>query len=377
MNSKGLGEFVVVQRDMTPAEERIIFVRPRDIELGTGNSQSLNIRVSKPAGYLVNDIVKVLPKKAGSRLVFPFIIREINVPVGEDGKYVNVVVVPEGDLAPIPTNFAKALDEGVYLDGRHRDYNPEERQLRIDLGLARVIRDPTDIAPFAPYPRIPNGFTGVLDADNDGVIGTDEARKFVEGAIDRIKGGGLKFSELAQGISDGLRVNNIQVNPPQRVYIDRIFNGVSLQVRRQEQVRRQDFAEWLDIPAGQLQRNQFTGTEFDSGTGDVGSVDLKATLEEARSEFQELVRQLGDARVREPLTEIRWYRPTCYITMIDKTEGDLVMSRREVETIKKIKKCGKCFYRIVLTDDGVVSSIRNGNYGESILKFIMLPPYEE
>ena len=63
--------------------------------------------------------------------------------------------------------------------------------------------------------------------------------------------------------------------------------------------------------------------------------------------------------------------------MIDKTEGDLVMSRREVETIKKIKKCGKCFYRIVLTDDGVVSSIRNGNYGESILKFIMLPPYEE
>ena len=367
MNSKGLGEFVVVQRDMTPAEERIIFVRPRDIELGTGNSQSLNIRVSKPAGYLVNDIVKVLPKKAGSRLVFPFIIREINVPVGEDGKYVNVVVVPEGDLAPIPTNFAKALDEGVYLDGRHRDYNPEERQLRIDLGLARVIRDPTDVAP-----PIHNGFAGELDGDNDGVIGTDEARRFAEGAIDWIKGEeGLKFSDLAKGIPAWLKVTDIQLNPVPRTYIGSIFNGVSLQVRRQ------DFAEWLDIPAGQLQRNQITGTEFDSGTGNVGSVDLKATLEEARSEFQELVRQLGDARVREPLTEIRWYRPTCYITMIDKTEGDLVMSRREVETIKKIKKCGKCFYRIVLTDDGVVSSIRNGNYGESILKFIMLPPYEE
>ena len=140
--------------------------------------------------------------------------------------------------------------------------------------------------------------------------------------------------------------------------------------------------------------NSFIGTVFDSGTGNVGSVDLKATLEEARSEFQKLEelapQQLGDARggkaapgdaapgdAAPELTGLPWNIPKCYISVIGKKEGDLVMSRREVETIKKIKKCGKCFYRIVLTDDGVVSGIRSGDYRESILKFIMLPPLQE
>ena len=373
MNSKGLRD--PVQREMQVPEEQFTFVQPGDIELGMmGNSQILNIRVSKTTGYGVNDIVKLLPNKAGSRLVVAGKIREIEGPVECAGEYVNVVIERErpGDLEiPIPE---RELGEGVYIDEPHR-VTPEEQQLRIELGLARVIPYLTDIA---PNPPIHNGFSGgALDADNDGFIENEEARKFAEGAVNWIGGEeGLKFSELAKGIPAWLKVTDIQLNPPQRVYIDRIFNGVSLQVRRQ------DIAEWLDIPAGQLQRNQITGTEFDSGTGDVGSVDLKATLEEARSEFQDLVRQLGDAReiepqLGEPLTGLPWNRPTCYITVIGKKEGDLVVSRREVETIKKIKKCGKCFYRIVLTDDGVVSGIRSGKIIDCIFKLTMFQPLYE
>jgi hypothetical protein len=68
-----------------------------------------------------------------------------------------------------------------------------------------------------------------------------------------------------------------------------------------------------------------------------------------------------------PNASSRWPTPIRYMSVIDKRSKSIVLNDEKIASIKKVKKCGKFYYKIEMEDSGIVPSMRDGYFKECLL----------
>ena len=177
----------------------------------------------------------------------------------------------------------------------------------------------------------------------DGKIDFDEAKRFEKIARASIASqNGLKFRELAALIPSRLMVKNIEY-VKQDDYTSHLFDSVALRFRRKDGIY------YVDIPFG----NVVYGKAFNSVTEEVYDTVLQEELKDAyvwqkaKDEFTALPPEVGD----DIYVPLPWPPINFNLSIINKDAKQLLMNYSKIEMIKKIKKCGKKFYRLIIQDD--------------------------
>jgi hypothetical protein len=236
------------------------------------------------------------------------------------------------------------------------ELNIRERRLGVELSLARYAPEPD---PNPPFTNVPN-FHKALDGDGDGTITEPETNDFVSETRRRIDEDGLTFAELAGKIPPILKVNNIEVDSWGWGGCTTQFNGVPAKVQLV------GGTSFVYIPA-----NILPGVSMNT-YGDVDRTRFEELVQDydifrwaqriGVPEFSDSLNVLPNALPQDP-----WPTPNRYMSVIDKKGESVVVNGEKIASIRKVKKCGKCYYKIEIEDSGFVPSIKTGYLKECLL----------
>ena len=228
--------------------------------------------------------------------------------------------------------------------------NPAHR-LGVELSLTRYVPEPDPSHPFASVPN----FHKPLDGSGDGTITEPEANDFVTETRRQIDEAGLTFAQLAKKIPPMLKVNKIEVDGLEdgRTITTTYFNGVPAKVQL---VGGKSFM-YIE------QQLQFTGVSTNPYR-DVDRIRLEVCLRGLQRVSGWGPRQHPNQSLKYPQ---EWVTPNQYINVIDKRSESIILNDEKIASIKKVKRYGKCYYKIEMEDSGVVPSIRDGYFKDCIL----------
>jgi hypothetical protein len=234
------------------------------------------------------------------------------------------------------------------------------RRLCIDLSLATREQPIPILSP--PPPPINANFHTPLDGDGDGTITEPEANDFAEIARRRIAKAGLTFAALAEKIPKGLKVNKLEVDGVNWGSRATQFNGVEAKVQL---VGGTSFVY--------VRVKIIPGVSINSYR-DVDRIGLEVV-------FRELHRVSGSEPRRHPIPSLKypveWPTPSQYISLIDKRSESMVVRGEKIASIRKVKRCGKCYYKIEIEDSGFVANIQTGYFRDCLLLFHEVVLFEE
>lgn len=330
--------------------EQFYFVPKGDFKLNEdvtgGQSLSMRLPTAKDI-YKVGDVFFLRfapPRKSMSGLVEAAIIREVfQQHIHPESNYYSIMAIPyTQDCIPKRVwspEIIKQLEDGLYLVRSSAEKPKLEIELSLDEPTSNIdstIIDSTIID------------SNALDNNMDGKIDFDEANRFEKIARASIASqNGLKFRELAARIPSRLIVKNIEY-VKQDDYTLHLFDSVALQIGRKDGIY------YVEIPFG----NVVYGKAFNSVTEEVYDTVLREELKDsyvwyvwlkAKDEFTARpFHRLGGAGddTYEPWPPINFN-----LSIINKDAKQLLMNSSKIEMIKKIKKCGKKFYRLIIQDD--------------------------
>ena len=372
---------------------RFQFVAKSDFECNENetNGQSLNIRILKKLECKLSDIMIFVPRQANSLIQVGTISEIDDILPGTTGPYVNIIVQPfqEGcNPAAWSLNFIRSIDGGFYT----YIYTVSDaiNKIRFELALTPYIDfidtciDPNeqdsialdsnfdDTIPVDSMIYLDNNFDGTipvdsvyfLDSNFDGTIVPDETMAFVENTKALIKKRGLSFTEFAQSIPFLLNVTDIE---PLKIpdYSSYSFNDVPLRTGKIGDIY------YVDIAWVSANKQYFAGKAIDSVRGEVIDADLRDSLEDV---FRGLGYQWDlDPKQDTVIDNKPWQKKEYILSVVDKTKNNILMSGNNIATIKKIKKCGKRFYRLAIQDDWRLI-ISAGIYDNCIVNLAVVNP---
>jgi hypothetical protein len=200
-----------------------------------------------------------------------------------------------------------------------------------------------------------------MDGDGDGIITGAEAEAFVQQAEDLIKRPeGLTLGELAPSIPPRLKVSGVGLSGTGTNAEEIIFNGIT------GRARFVDGTPFLYFP---FIEQATLGVRING----LGDVDPLVVFDDFMKEIRDKV-TLGPKTL--PLQEDKgnaWELSSVYIKLVDKVTETMVVKGGNIKSIKRVKKCGKRYYKLELEDRGFVPNIQPGNY-EDCLAFTGVRP---
>ena len=225
--------------------------------------------------------------------------------------------------------------------------NDTGRKLMVEVSLPNI-QPALGLLPKNPGTR--------LDANNDKQITPEEVSQFVTKvreliAVDK---GDFQIDDftVAEIIPESLDVTDVQLlaTPPESYY----FNDVTGNISRQG---------FFDIKADNIVVTKINHT----------------SQEIERAELEDSMKDIRDRLSVVPGTfpfndEMPWKTPSHYVNVIDKGSGTVIVRGEKIESIKKVKKCGKYYYRIGLADKGLVSTMHPGNFTNCLFTVCSFQP---
>jgi hypothetical protein len=198
----------------------------------------------------------------------------------------------------------------------------------------------------------------ILDMDGNHIITGAEAGGFVEKAKILIKRSeGLSLGELAPGIPSELKVTGVDLSgliADHSAEEAMVFNNIAGEVALIDGKQFVYFQWTEEAPVGIRLNN-------------LGDIDPSV-------QFDEFMKEIRDENIvgpyeYRPAHEQPWALSSIYIDLVDKVSETMVVRGEKIKSIKRVKKCGKCYYKLELADRGFVSNVRPGRYGNCFLKF--------
>jgi hypothetical protein len=201
-----------------------------------------------------------------------------------------------------------------------------------------------------------------LDWNGDGTITDAEAEAFVEQAKALIKRPErLPLGELALGIPSELMVTGVGLS--------------GLTPAEEEKTMFNEFAAQVKVVDGK----QFVYVEWaDQATHGVG-VNRFGDVDRAR--FDDFIKDIYEINAGPPPYDPRvdeqqqpWELSRIYIKLVDKERETVVVEDELIKSIKRVKKCGKRYYKLELADIGLVPNIQAGKYEDCLAVFSCYSP---
>jgi hypothetical protein len=341
---------------------RQALILPKDFEFKETVTYGQRLTIKAPFGiyeYKVGDTIFFAPIKNGSNLVEHGVIGNVASLGGEGTTDWSLVIVPESHGDGWSKEFTRDIAGGFYMFA-----NPIEKStIQVELSLESVHALPLlPIPDNITVPIIELDSINFLDINFDNIVNIDEAVEFAKKTKEFIGSTGVTLGDLAQRIPLNLPVNKvIWIQRPE--YQSHVYNGTPLDISR-------DTAgiTFVDFGIGRFNK----GKAFDSVTGDVYATDFQ-------KDFMDVLRNtilipIGDAPGKEQ--DAPWARRDFFLTIIDKTKNNILINSIKIEMIKKIKKCGKRFYRLIMKDDWRLNTRpRPGRYDNCVLRFNGSEPF--
>jgi hypothetical protein len=283
------------------------------------------------------------------------------------GKRVAVGQVIKTEKVDDLTNFSiQPVEVKDWDDGFIRELSIQNQEIYV-----MVFRQPSlaiEVAtgnPTKPRPTDLTHFSLALDKNGDGTVTDVEALKFVKNALGVRNGAGLSFKDLAGGIPPTLNVTRVSVNSPSVEMIH--FNGLAVRVVYDRRSSR----PILYVP---LKFADLIGPGTWPYLDDAIQIRFSDFMDEVQNNVPGLSQRLYPGS-KEP----GWQSNSYTLTVIDKIAGNIIVNGEEIASIKKVKKCNKCYYKIELVETGLVPSINAGSYQNCLLSFekfaMRLPPF--
>ncbi len=333
--------------------EQFYFVPKGDFKLTGGQSLSMRLPTAKDI-YKVGDVLIIAPRTNKSGLVEAAIIKQ-QEHIHPESNYYSIIAIPyTQDYIPIPKpwspEFIKQLKDGLYLVRSSAEKPKLEIELSLDEPTSNIdstIIDSTIIDSTIIDSTITE--SNALDNNMDGKIDFGEAKRFEKIARASIASqNGLKFRELAPHIPSRLIVKNIEY-VKQDDYTLHLFDSVALRFGRKDGIY------YVDIPFC----NVVYGKAFNSVTEEVYDTVLQEEIKDsyvwqkAKDEFtaRPFHRSGGAGDDTFVFVPLQWLHINFNLSIINKDAKQLLMNSSKIEMIKKIKKCGKKFYRLIIQDD--------------------------
>jgi hypothetical protein len=287
--------------------------------------------------YTVGDLVTIIPR-LGTRLAVGEVMK-----IEKVDNFTNFIIKPADVYRTWNEDFAKDLiaqDQEIYVIVFRKP------SLAIEVAIGRKV----DAA--NPRPIDPARFSLSLDNNGDGKVTDVEAIRFVNNAAEWSQGAGLPFKDLADGIPTNLPVTRVSVNFPSLEMTH--FNDLAVRVVYDRSSR-----PMLYVP---FQFADLTGAGINSQSLDTDPIKFGDFMDEVQNEFIVPVVYPGSKEPGWPLNKYT-------LTVIDKVARIIVVTGEEIASIKKVKKCNKCYYKIGFVDSGLVPSINAGSYQNCLLSF--------
>jgi hypothetical protein len=197
-----------------------------------------------------------------------------------------------------------------------------------------------------------------LDMDGNDIITVAEVEAFVEKTKALIaRPEGLSLGALVPGIPPRLRVTGVDLSGTgPTVEETLIFNEFVAQVKVVDG-KQFVYVQWTeDAPPGVRVNNW-------------GDVDQFVEFDDFMKEIRDIVKPY----LYGPADEQPWTSSSLYIDVVDKARETMVARGEKIKSIKKVKKCGKRYYKLELEDTGFVSNVQRGRFDNCIVRFIAEP----
>jgi hypothetical protein len=311
------------------------------------NQQSRTLKIRATGGY-VGDIVAV-GVKSGKSLA----VAEIS-DIGADG----TLLVKELEDVNWNTDFVRDLkktDQKLYF---RFVTPPVKRLLGIELSLVLSGGDGDDLT---MGPSIPQNVDSnlILNRNGDNAITVAEAEAFVDKAKARIKGSeGLSLGDLAPGIPPGLKVSGVDLSGLSAEEITK-FNDIAARVHVVDG-RQVVYFQWTEEATPGIRINRL---------GDIDpSVQFDDFIKEIRDETI-VIRPITFPYGPQEYERGPWALPSIYINLVDKARETMVVRGERIASIKRVKKCGKCYYKLELADSGFIPFVQLGKYEDCLAFF--------
>jgi hypothetical protein len=348
-------------------------IRPNDFEFTETVTDGQRLTIKVPSGeYKVGDIIFFAPLKNGNNLVEHGVIDNMSSLGGGGGGTTDwsIEIVPESHGDDWSKEFTQDIVGGFYMFT-----NPTEKStIQVELSLESVRALPLLPIPdniTGPITELDSVFVELdsitfLDINFDNIVTTDEAVEFAKKTKEFIGSKGVTLGDLAQGIPLNLRVNKIKLIQIPK-YESHVYNDIPLIISRD--IAGTTFVDFEFTGIGSF--NQ--GKAFDSVTGDVYATDFqKDFMDVLRNAINTILILIGNASGIEQ--DAPWIRRDIFLTIIDKTKNNILINSIKIEMIKKIKKCGKRFYRLIMKDDWRSNTIP-GRYDNCVLTLTVVEPF--
>jgi hypothetical protein len=233
------------------------------------------------------------------------------------------------------------------------EFNHPVRRLSVELSLS------PEHDPNPPFINVPN-FHEALDGNGDNTITVTEVEAFVKKAKARIaRPEGLTFAQVAEKIPPGLKVSGVELSGTgTNAEEKRMFNDLAAQVKVVDGKQFVYFQYTEEAPLG-IGVNRF---------GDIDRIDF--------DDWMNNIRAILRPYTYGPQADVQpWALSSIYIKLVDKVGETVVVKDELIKSIKRVKKCGKRYYKLELEDRGFVSNVLPGKY-EDCLAFIGVNPVD-
>jgi hypothetical protein len=346
------------------------FILPKDFEFKETVTDGQRLTIKAPSGneYKVGDIIFFAPLKKGINLVEHGVIGNAASLGGEDTTDWSLEIAPESHGDGWSKEFTQDIAGGFYMFA-----NPiEKSKIQVELSLESVHTLPL-------LPNIPDNITdpiieldsviaeldsvNFLDNNFDNIVSIDEAVEFAKKTKEFIGSTGVTLRDLAQRIPPKVQVNKINLIQEPK-YESHVYNYTRLDIRRRENAGT-TFVDFESTGIGSFNK----GKAFDSVTGDVYATDFQTDFIHV---LRDAINSIPIRRYAVPGKEpdVPWVKRDFFLTIIDKTKNNILINSNKIEMIKRVKKCGKRFYRLIIKDDWLLNT-RLGRYDNCVLRFIV------
>ena len=316
--------------------------KPDDILLN-GQALTLQMRGTRP-DYEVDDIIAFATYLGN--------IIEVGKVVQLGGENSDRNTIRVGPLAEDTTGWSAEFLKGLKKDnqklfGYRILPNDTGRKLVVEVSL------PIIEAALGLLPENPVNPRERLDANNDKQITREEVSQFVKKVREQINldKESFQIDDLVENIPESLDVTDVQVSraPIESYY----WNNVAVNILQRQ----------LHIKA-----ENFFVTKINHNSQEVERILLEDSTKDIRDR---IIVVPGNFLFND---EAPWKTHSHYVNVIDKRSDNVIVRDEKIESIKKLKKCGKCYYRIGLADNGLVSTIHPGNFASCLFTINIFDP---